>query len=120
MASVTNFSDEGSFSGSVVRIDEGKLRVYVGQVVRAGVIEVDHAADHLIKHRPVADGIKRPIIVTYLCQYQNAPFSPPLFASRFLFSRRHPPDLGGSTGELAAAASFGAMKQGAKRSLFGT
>lgn len=31
MASVTNFSNEGSFSGGVVvRIDERKLRIYVG------------------------------------------------------------------------------------------
>ncbi|MBY0587256.1 transposase [bacterium] len=39
MESVTNFSDEGSFSGDVVRIDEGKLRGHVDQVVRASVEE---------------------------------------------------------------------------------
>ena len=37
MESVTNFSDQGSFSGGVVRIDEGKLRGHVDQVVRASV-----------------------------------------------------------------------------------
>lgn len=39
MESVTNFSDQGSFSGGVVRIDEGKLRGHVDQVVRASVEE---------------------------------------------------------------------------------
>jgi putative transposase len=39
MESVTNFSDQGSFSGDVVRIDEGKLRGHVDQVVRASVEE---------------------------------------------------------------------------------
>jgi transposase-like protein len=39
MESVTNFSDQGSLSVDVVRIDESKLRGHVDQVVRASVEE---------------------------------------------------------------------------------
>lgn len=39
MESVTNFADQGSLSGDVVRVDEAKLRGHVDQVVRASVEE---------------------------------------------------------------------------------